>query len=403
MRPNFGSKVAAIYMSEPGSSGSTPPALVYDSDSDRTIAESATWAGARKGNDKPKLGHCVACGEDVEFYKVARVPCEHEYCRPCLAQLFELSMTDETLFPPRCDKQEIPLSRVRFFLPADLSKRFEATYVELSTKNRVYWYDPRCNTFIPATAVNQDNDVASCSHCDRTTCAVCKGPSHSGDCPNDTALQQLVTIADTEQWQRCYQCKRFAELEMGCNHMTCACDAHFCYVCGLQWRTCQCPQWDEPRLLDRATRLVDRNANPRRRLFEPQRVMHVQPASRRGSDVSSAATAASPATRRSLRVADMASPATSAWQSDFEDRSEWEHDWADGGSEDDTDDQVDEPPPVTPAAATPTPAEMPVMPAVDTSSRLRARRIAEAVEHLRHNHELPSAGVQSMQKEQAVR
>ncbi|KAK3619053.1 hypothetical protein LTR22_026130 [Elasticomyces elasticus] len=45
------SKVAAIYMLEPGSSGSTPPALV--------------------GDDKPKLGHCVACCEDVEFYQVA--------------------------------------------------------------------------------------------------------------------------------------------------------------------------------------------------------------------------------------------------------------------------------------------------------------------------------------------
>ncbi|KAK5736872.1 hypothetical protein LTS12_026051 [Elasticomyces elasticus] len=35
-------KVAAIYMLEPGSSGSTPPALVYDSDLDCTIANSAT-------------------------------------------------------------------------------------------------------------------------------------------------------------------------------------------------------------------------------------------------------------------------------------------------------------------------------------------------------------------------
>ncbi|KAK4905582.1 hypothetical protein LTR49_025151 [Elasticomyces elasticus] len=126
---------------------------------------------------------------------------------------------------------------------------------------------------------------------------------------------------------------------------------------------------------------------PAARLFEPQRVMHVQPASRRGSDASSAATTNGPATRRGVRAAGMASRTTSAWEYDFEDRSEWEHDSADGGSNDDTDDQVDAPPPVTPAAATPTPAEMPVTPAMDTASRLRARPIAEAVEHLRHNQE----------------
>jgi len=218
--PEMLEKVTAIYMCDPASSSSSPPALVDDSDSDGTVAESSAWAARRKGDNKPKVGHCVSCGDDMDFYDVARVPCDHEYCRQCLAKLFELSMTDETLFPPRCCKNEIPLARVRFFLPTDLAKRFEAIYAELSTKNRVYCHHVRCNSFIPATAVDASNDVATCPHCARTTCAICKGPSHTGDCPNDTALQQLVAIANTEQWQRCLNCKRFVELEQGCNHMT---------------------------------------------------------------------------------------------------------------------------------------------------------------------------------------
>ncbi|KAK5109351.1 hypothetical protein LTR62_007120 [Meristemomyces frigidus] len=126
MDDEFLAKMAAMYVGP-----STPPALVYDSDSDGTVAESSHWAAVRGKNETPKKGHCIACGDDMDFIDVARVPCNHEYCRPCLAQLFELSMTDESLFPPRCDSLEIPVARVRFWLPDDLLKRYEAAYSEL--------------------------------------------------------------------------------------------------------------------------------------------------------------------------------------------------------------------------------------------------------------------------------
>ena len=31
--------------------------------------------------------------------------------------------------------------------------------------------------------------------------------------------------------------------------MTCRCRAHFCYLCAARWKTCDCVQWDEDRLL----------------------------------------------------------------------------------------------------------------------------------------------------------
>lgn len=202
----------------------TPPPLVFDSDSDggseKTGAESSKWAASRKTKDKPMMGRCVACGDEKEFFEVARVPCKnrHEYCRDCLAQLFQLSMTDETLFPPRCCSEPIPLDQVRFFLPSQLAKDFEAKEPELSTKNRTYCHDQACSTFVPAHAI--DNDIATCPKCRRTTCTMCKQPSHMGDCPQDTALQQFIDTANANQYQRCYQCNRFVELDHGCNHMT---------------------------------------------------------------------------------------------------------------------------------------------------------------------------------------
>ncbi|KAI6900217.1 hypothetical protein KC318_g8898 [Hortaea werneckii] len=129
-------KVAAIYMHTADMNYVATPALTADDDSDaETIAESSAWAASRPHKDKPKTGHCVACGDDKDFFDIARVPCKnkHEYCRECLVELFRLSLTDESLFPPRCDGAEIPLNYVRIFLPPDLAKDFEAKYPELST------------------------------------------------------------------------------------------------------------------------------------------------------------------------------------------------------------------------------------------------------------------------------
>ncbi|RMZ13379.1 hypothetical protein D0862_02334 [Hortaea werneckii] len=283
-------KAAAIYMHTADMNCIVKPALTADDESDgETIAESSAWAASRPRNTKPKTGHCIACGDDKDFFHVARVPCKnkHEYCRECLAELFRLSLTDESLFPPRCDGAEIPLNYVRIFLPPDLAKNFEVKYPELCTANRVYCHDPSCAAWIPKSLINDDRNISTCPTCDKTTCAMCKAPSHSGDCPEDEALQQLINIANAEEWQRCSECKRFVELDTGCNHISCRCGFQFCYVCGARWKTCDCPQAHEARLYARARQIVARDPTPNRRLYEPARVAHAQPITRHTSTTSS--------------------------------------------------------------------------------------------------------------------
>ncbi|KAL2177459.1 uncharacterized protein P884DRAFT_200668 [Thermothelomyces heterothallicus CBS 202.75] len=226
-------------------------------------AESSIRAASRpvprtRGGEQPKI-ECIGCGDKRYRSDVSRCPCSHEYCRECLASLFTASLSDESLFPPRCCGQPIPLDSCRAYLPTNLAGEFLVKKAEMETPNRTYCHQPTCSVFIPQQFI--DGEVATCPRCQQTTCVTCKGQSHEGDCPYDVASQELLRVAAENGWQRCYSCRRLVELDHGCNHMTCRCGAQFCYACGLVWRTCGCEQWSEARLLARADAIVDRDVD----------------------------------------------------------------------------------------------------------------------------------------------
>lgn len=54
--------------------------------------ESSTWAATRKVESR----RCVICEEQVPFFDVARLPCQHECCRACLMEMFEAATVDES-------------------------------------------------------------------------------------------------------------------------------------------------------------------------------------------------------------------------------------------------------------------------------------------------------------------
>lgn len=162
---------------------------------------------------------CVSCSEHVSYFAAVYAPCGHDYCQDCAKQLFLKSMRDESLFPPRCCHQPIPLAAIDVFLTAEFINHFEEKAVEFSTSDRLYCAWPTCSTFIPPTKIN--GDIAICPKCEFRVCAMCKGHAHQGrDCPKDAGLNALMSTATEEGWQRCYRCKRFIELGLGCNHIT---------------------------------------------------------------------------------------------------------------------------------------------------------------------------------------
>ena len=166
----------------------------------------------------PRTEHCAACDEDKPWDDVLIAPCSHGYCRQCILGLFEASTSDESLFPPKCCRQQIPVDPG--FLPHELITIVHAKSIEFSDHNRTYCYRETCSTYIPPQHISGDKGI--CPGCHHQTCTLCKRDTHTGDCPNDPALQSLMALAAETGWRQCYSCHRMVELSTGCNHITSA-------------------------------------------------------------------------------------------------------------------------------------------------------------------------------------
>ncbi len=175
----------------------------------------------QRGGHEPlplSLMDCVVCGDLFHSENLIRGPCSDPYCSGCLKSLFIRSITDETLYPPRCCGQAIPLLLVEDELSIEELSDFRSAAIEFTTTNRTYCAKKDCGRFIPPDCIHSASAV--CPKCDTETCTYCKETFHGGDCPEDEALQAVLTLAQAEHWRRCYGCKAIVELYTGCNHMT---------------------------------------------------------------------------------------------------------------------------------------------------------------------------------------
>jgi hypothetical protein len=202
-------KMSALYVASPMEGFDVPKRLADMSDE-----ETSSWAASRASEGQ--LRKCVACREDFRFYDMARVPCNHEYCRECLRELFRTAIKDQSLFPPRCCKLPIAPTKVRIYLTSNLIRQYEAKKIEYDTPDRTYCSG--CSLFLPVGKASHDR--VTCAECEEVTCTMCKRAAHMGDCPEDGTLKEVLALATENGWRRCEGCKAVVELAMGCNHIT---------------------------------------------------------------------------------------------------------------------------------------------------------------------------------------
>lgn len=188
-----------------------PPSLLGKRKRDGDQSIDQINSGKRQGHHLlHPLVDCRACGESVEQAYTA--PCEHKYCDECMQQMFTLAMKDETMFPPRCCRKPFPLAEAKTILPQDLQHSFEQKQEELEDAHKVYCHVPACSAYIEASHRLASDNFAKCSDCNATTCTICKGPSHVGDCPEDEDRNAVLQAAKAAGWQTCKPCGRILEL-----------------------------------------------------------------------------------------------------------------------------------------------------------------------------------------------
>ncbi|KAF2144346.1 uncharacterized protein K452DRAFT_306925 [Aplosporella prunicola CBS 121167] len=167
--------LAALYISEDVGTE------IYIEDEDELVGDSSSGRRKGKGRAETTLNQFYEIyREDKKFFDITRNPYGHHCCRDCIDQLFQASITDETLFPLRYCGQPIPPYSIRMYLTADTLRDFKRKREELETHNRTYYAVPRYSAFIPPKDIQ--GEVAC---------------THAGDCLNDEALQQLLETAET--------------------------------------------------------------------------------------------------------------------------------------------------------------------------------------------------------------
>lgn len=162
----------------------------------------------------PEKGtECSSCLDHFPKEKMITNSCGHHYCLDCTLHMVKQSLEDESMFPPRCCKQNLLLEDKRDLFDEKIWTQYEERAIMHNDTSRLYCSDPSCATYI------FPNDHGVCRVCKKRTCHVCNKPTHEGPCDVDHD-EALETLVNEKEWRRCSNCSSLVELQSGCNHMT---------------------------------------------------------------------------------------------------------------------------------------------------------------------------------------
>ncbi|KAJ8092739.1 hypothetical protein PM082_007068 [Marasmius tenuissimus] len=185
---------------------------------------------------------CPICFMDVDT--PVKLGCGHEYCTACLRHFFA---ADVKKFPFLCIGDEarcgepIALPVIQKYLESELAfntllETAFTTYIEQNPQKFGYCKTPDCKQIYPSES---SDSARQCPSCLASVCTQCHEEGHDGMTCEERRRQFDPAEQDrlNKEWakgagaKRCPSCQVWIEKTEGCNHMTCKCGAHICWVC----------------------------------------------------------------------------------------------------------------------------------------------------------------------------
>lgn len=226
-----------------------------------------TLEAERQREAEARTYTCAICMDDTALADLYIVDvCNHHFCRGCVLQHAKMQVRDgnaDIQCPgfqedgTRCaasvDFQQITeLLRLEDDVDtADVLARYDEISMErLMNADPDYARCPHildidgarvaCNGW--AHRQNAGETTGRCMACAHQFCIECRLTPHDGSCQdfaefmalhgNDPEAAAYHQYRQRVRAQRCPGCGEDVERTQGCNHMTCRCRTHFCYICG---------------------------------------------------------------------------------------------------------------------------------------------------------------------------
>jgi hypothetical protein len=198
---------------------------ILSNDSNEDLLDKSSNDVAETSEEETETRHeCASCTEEYPLSDIIQTECAHNYCHECILRLFESSLTNEALFPPRCCRLPIRVSTtVEDMLGIEMIKRYQERKIEVNDLRRTYCSNSTCSHYI--LPQNIRHGVGICGVCTVRTCTDCKKQAHrGGDCNKYRLAFDLETINDVlleelakkKKWKQCSNCSRIIERIDGC-------------------------------------------------------------------------------------------------------------------------------------------------------------------------------------------
>jgi len=194
---------------------------------------------------KEKLQCSICLNYSKDKY---RLFCGHSYCKVCIREYcFSKNEMQQKCMTPGCDAPLQSVDLRNLFNNEELKRLFTNAKQKFLTDKKDQFVecktsDCQCileNNMYRAKGSKEEREkrrryVVFCDGCGADFCFNCKKTHYDRDCDNEEVAMSLKESGTPFKF--CPQCKAIVTKSEGCDHMTCICGCHFCFVCGKEFK-----------------------------------------------------------------------------------------------------------------------------------------------------------------------